>query len=1113
MRALLIANRGEIAIRIARAAAEMGIRTVAVHSEDDAQSLHTRNADEARALAGAGPAAYLDAERIIAVAREAGCDAVHPGYGFLSESADFARRCGAAGLVYVGPDPPTLALFGDKAAARALARENGVPVLRGTDCATSPDEARAFLAALEPAGAMMIKALAGGGGRGIRPVRTETEVAEAYERCRAEALLAFGNDELYVEELIPRPRHVEVQVIGDGAQVAALGERDCSLQRQRQKLVELAPAPGLSPQLRARLVEAALTLARAARLRSLATFEFLVDAGEEFVFIEANPRLQVEHTVTEAVTGVDLVQAQLALAGGATLDALGLAAGASSRGMAIELRINLETLRPDGSVHPAGGVLTAFEPPLGPGVRVDTYGYAGYRTNPRFDSLLAKLIVHVPGGDLAALAAKAYRALCEFRIAGAATNIPVLQALLQHEAFRAGRIDTGFIDEHLAALLAGGEHRRFFFDAPPPRRLAGARLESDDPLAVLHHGRTSREDHAAAQAIEAPADTIPVAAPMQGTIVSIVVSNGDAVRVGQQLLVMEAMKMEHVVAAPAAGILRQLTVAPGDTVFEGHALAWLEPAEVAADEATEAAAVDLDAIRPDLAESLARHAKTLDAARPEAVASRRRFGQRTARENIADFCDPGSFSEYGALTVAARRQRHTMQELIDRTPADGLVMGVARVNGDLFPDDRARCAVVSYDYTVLAGTQGKKNHEKTDRMFRLAERWKLPLVLFAEGGGGRPGDTDVVSAGSLHIDTFHRFARLSGAVPLIAIVSGRCFAGNAVLAGCCDVIIATANSSLGMAGPAMIEGGGLGVFRPEEVGPMRVQVPNGVVDIPVADEAEAVRVARQYLSYFQGAVPNWSCPDQRLLRRLVPENRVRAYDTRPVIETLADDGSFLELRRAFAPNLITGFIRIEGRPLGVMANNAMYVGGAIDSPAGDKAARFMQLCNAYEIPILSLVDTPGNMVGPEAEKTGLVRHCCRAFVVGANLRVPIFTVVLRKAYGLGAQAMSAGSFHASFLSVSWPTGEFGGMGLEGAVKLGQRDTLAAITDPAERKAAYERMVAEMYERGKAISTASLFEIDDVIDPAETRAWVMAGLRAQPPEPPREGKAQGWIDAW
>ena len=1132
---ILIANRGEIAIRIARAVAEHGLRTVTVYSEDDALALHTKKSDETRPLRGAGPAAYLDAEQLIAAARDAGCDAIHPGYGFLSEQAAFARHCAAEGFVFVGPASQVLETFGDKARARALAERCRVPVLAGTAGPTSLDEARAFFDAQGVGAGIMIKAIAGGGGRGMRPVHHRDELEAAYTRCRSEALQSFGNGDVYVERLFARARHVEVQVAGDrSGGVTHLWERECSIQRQRQKLIEIAPAPGLGARVRGRLLDAAVALAREAGLDNLATVEFLVDAegGDDaaFAFIEANPRLQVEHTVTEEITGLDLVRLQLDLASGRTLAALGLEIGQvpAPRGMAMQVRINMETMAADGTARPAGGTLTAFEPPSGPGIRVDTFGYVGYRTSPRFDSLLAKLIVCSRSGSFADVAAKAYRALSELKIGGVPTNAPFLQGVLRHPELLAGRLHTGFVEAHVGELIeADVTHRRLFFEPPPAARRVGARVNPDDPLAVLAHGKSTAadtdptdtsgssdvSDGAALTEMMTPDDTVPVPAPMQGTIVTVTARVGEMVHAGDEVLVMEAMKMEHVIQARTSGIVRAIPVSRGDTVFEGQSLAFIEAMtlERVADDAGEE--IDLDVLRPDLAEVVARQAKTRDAARPDAVARRRKTGQRTVRENIAELCDEGSFVEYGSLVIAARRQRNTVEELIDTTPADGLVMGVGRVNGHLFPEEKARCIAMSYDYTVLAGTQGKKNHQKKDRMFRLAERARLPIVFFTEGGGGRPGDTDQVFAGNLHTPAFHLFGRLSGLVPLVGITSGRCFAGNAVLLGCCDVVIATANANIGMGGPAMIEGGGLGVFRPEEVGPMSVQTKNGVVDIAVTDEGEAVRAARQYLSYFQGATRDWSSADQRLLRRAVPENRLRVYDVRSVLTTLADTGSVLELRREFGVGMITALVRVEGRPLGVVANNPLHLGGAIDSDGADKAARFMQLCDAYDIPVLFLCDTPGNMVGPEAEKTALVRHCCRLYVIGANMTVPFFTVVLRKAYGLGAQAMAGGGFHAPFFAVSWPTGEFGGMGLEGAVKLGYRNELAAITDPAERKRVYDKKVAAMYEQGKGLNTAALFEIDDVIDPADTRRWIMAGLTSAPPPTPSAGKKHAWIDAW
>jgi acetyl-CoA carboxylase carboxyltransferase component len=518
-------------------------------------------------------------------------------------------------------------------------------------------------------------------------------------------------------------------------------------------------------------------------------------------------------------------------------------------------------------------------------------------------------------------------------------------------------------------------------------------------------------------------------------------------------------------------------------------------------------------IRADLQEVIERHSRGLDEQRPEAMARRRKTNQRTVRENIRDLCD-GHFMEYGALAVAAQRQRRTMEDLVTKTPADGVIAGIGQVNSSLFGEDKARCMIIAYDYAVLAGTQGFFGHKKKDRMLRLAHEQRMPVVLFAEGGGGRPGDVDadgVVVAG-LDLATFAMFAKLSGKVPLVGIVSGRCFAGNAVLLGCCDVIIAAQNANIGMAGPVMIEGGGLGAFKPEDIGPMDVQTNNGVVDIAVADDSEAVAVARKYLSYFQGTVSQWEAADQRPLRNMIPEQRRYVYDVRAVIETVADTESFLELRPKFGPEMITGLIRIEGKPFGVIANNCKHQAGAIAAEGADKAARLMQLCNAHGLPMVSLVDTPGFMVGPEVERRAQVRHVCRMFVVGSHLTVPFFTVFLRRGYGLGAQAMAKGGFHEPFFAVAWPTGEFGGMGLEGAVRAGFRKELEAVKDPQERGALYEKLIALAYERGKAINMASYLEIDAVIDPADTRRWIMDGLRAVPAEY-SERAGHDFVDTW
>jgi acetyl-CoA carboxylase carboxyltransferase component len=604
-----------------------------------------------------------------------------------------------------------------------------------------------------------------------------------------------------------------------------------------------------------------------------------------------------------------------------------------------------------------------------------------------------------------------------------------------------------------------------------------------------------------------------VEAPMQGTIVSVDVSPGDSVVAGQQLMLIESMKMHHAIESPCDGTVVGVLVEPAETVMAGALVASVAPGVVAQQARVALVGLDLTSVRPDLAEVQARHAIGLDAARPEAVARRRAVGRRTARENVADLVDDGSFVEYGPVVIAAQRRRRSVDDLIERTPADGMIGGIGTVNGHLFEGHAAQVIAVSYDYTVLAGTQGVLNHRKKDRLFELAKSMRLPVVFFTEGGGGRPGDTDNIGVSLLDGWAFHYLGGLSALVPLVGINAGYCFAGNASVLGCCDVVIATADSNIGMGGPAMIEGGGLGVFDPKEIGPMNVQQFNGVVDIAVADEREAVDVAKKYLSYFQGSLAEWTCADQLELRGAIPEDRKRGYDVRTVIDTLFDTGSVLELRRDFALGMVTALGRVEGRPIGVLANNPGHLAGAIDSDGADKAARFLQLCDAFDIPIITLVDTPGMMVGPAVEETALVRHCSRLFVTAANITVPLISVVLRKCYGLGAQAMVGGSTKAPAACVAWPTGEFGPMGLEGAVRLGYRKELEAIDDPDERELNFQKRVAQMYERGKALNTASFFEIDDVIDPADTRRWIAAILESSAPPEPRVGKKRPNIDTW
>ena len=1029
MRRVLIANRGEIALRLLDGAAAVGLEAVAVHAADDEQTPGV-------ALPGIGPAAFLDVAAVVAAAQEAGADAVHPGYGFLSENPALARACADAGLVFVGPSPETLELYGDKQRARAHAESLEVPVLddRGE-------------------GPVVVKAVAGGGGRGMRVVRDRSVLDEARRAAAAESRVAFGDDRVFVERYLEGARHVEVQLLGDGTDVVVLADRDCSLQRRHQKVVEVAPAPDLPDEVRARLHGYAYLLGISVSLRGLATAEFLV-AGPDIAFLEVNPRLQVEHTVTEEVLGIDLVAAGFRVAAGHRLAELGL--NVVPRGVAVQARVCAETLGPDASVRAHGGTLTRFTPPSGRGVRTDTHGRVGLTIDPRYDSLLAKVVAH--DTDLPAALAHLDRALGAFDLDGVPTTIPVLRALLARPEVLAP--DTGLVERLLPEIVP------------------------DEPAGPGANG-TSAASTRASGPFAPPG--VPLHAATAGTVVAVEAGPGTAVAAGAAVVVLEAMKMEHVLAAPRAGSVTAVTVAVGDVVAEGDVVAVVDPD--AGDDATATVdvAADPDHVRPDLAEVGDRRRLTTDDARPSAVSRRRDAGRRTARENVADLCDEGTFVEYGAFAVAAQRARRTLQDLRERTPADGIVTGIGAVDG-------RRCVVLAYDYTVLAGTQGVLSHAKTDRALQLALDHDLPVVLFAEGGGGRPGETDTIAVAQLDVPTFAMFAQLSGRVPTVAVVAGYCFAGNAALAGCADLVVAVEGANLGMGGPAMIAGGGLGEVAPRDVGPTDVQVPNGVIDVLVADEAEAVAVARRYLALATTTARVPDRADQRTLRHAIPENRLRVYDVRTVVDTLVDPGSLLELRPEYGVGIVTAFARIAGRAVGLLANDPRRLGGAIDADAAEKAARFLQLCDFRGLPVVSLCDTPGFMVGPAAEATATVRRFSRMFVAGANMRVPVVCVVLRKAYGLGAMAMAGGSMRVPVTTVAWPSGEFGGMGLEGAVALGYQKELAALDEPA-RKARYDELVAALYEQGKALSAAEVFEIDDVIDPADTAAVVLAALEA------------------
>jgi acetyl/propionyl-CoA carboxylase alpha subunit/acetyl-CoA carboxylase carboxyltransferase component len=1066
---VLIANRGEVAVRIARAAAELGMRTVAVYSTDDAGSLHWRRADDAVALAGAGAAAYLDMDALIRAALASGCDAVHPGYGFLSENAAFARRCAEAGLCFVGPRAEVLDLLGDKAAARRLAVENRVPVARGTSQAVTLEEARAFMESLGAGAQVMLKAIAGGGGRGMRIVAAPQELEQAYASARSEAKSAFGIDTVYVEELIAPARHIEVQVLGDRqGRITHLHERECSLQRRQQKLVEFAPAPFLSADLRIRITEAATLLARSVGVHTLCTFEFLLDRDGRFVFMEANPRLQVEHTVTEQVTGIDLVQAQFQLAAGVSLDALQLAQAdvPAPRGLAVQLRINMEQVDAQGNALPGSGTLRAFDPPGGSGIRIDSYARTGWAPTTRFDSLLAKLIVHVPSGRVDELLERAYRALCEFRIEGVPTNLGFLQNLLRDPEVAAGRIDTRFVERNGARLAAGMDGH--------------ARLYADDAALpdVVEEGA---EDDAA------PAGSVTVAAPVGGLLLRYLVDAGDPVRAGQAVAVIESMKMEHTVQAQASGVVLSLQRDAGDMVTSGRALLALAPGdtahEVAKDseaQADEAAAARLDELRQ-------RRAALQDANRPDAVAKQRARGNLMARERIDRLCDADSFVEMGALVE---------REEGSSAPADGFVIGTGRIAG-------RPVMLLAQDFTVLGGSSGQLGKAKLLRAMARARTNGLPFVMLFDGGGHRIQDGQNSRQFSGSTPAFQEFSRLSGWVPVVSAVLGAGFAANTNYAAMSDLVaMVRGRSEMGLAGPALVKAGTGETITAQALGGADTQVDrHGLADLGLASEEEVFDAIRRFLSYLPSnarAAPqrleHYEAPDAEALRSLVPANTRKSYDMRQVIAHIADRDSCFELKPTYGANIVTSFARLAGRPVGFIGNQPLVKSGMIDSAAAEKAARFIAMCDAYGLPLVYLIDVPGMSIGSEAERTTLGRRSAKLLFELGHATVPRVSVVLRKGYGLGYVAMCGGRGFEPDACLAWPTAEICAMSIEGSVDVAYRKQFADAPDPAAKR---QEIIASIRRRVSALQAAEGFGIDDVIDPAETRARLIDTLAMAP----------------
>ncbi|MFT3800499.1 MAG: carboxyl transferase domain-containing protein [Burkholderiaceae bacterium] len=1127
---VLIANRGEIAVRIARAASALGIESVTVHAPVDAMSLHTTMGVRAIEIGGGLPAgadpvrAYLDIDAIVAAAGSTGCDAVHPGYGFLSENAAFARRCAAEGLRFVGPDPDALAMFGDKVRARAFAQSLQVPVIPGTPSAlSSVDDALAFAA--EVGYPVMLKAAAGGGGRGMRAVERAEDMAEAFARCQGEALAAFGDAALFLERRIERPRHIEVQVLGDRhGNVVHLRERDCSVQLRNQKVVEVAPAPGLDEGLRQRILDDALKLARAARYENAGTVEFLVDpeAGRHY-FIECNPRIQVEHTITEQVMAIDLVEAQFRIAAGESLADLGLAGQAqvgAPRGYAIQARV----------VATGAGTLSAYREPSGPGVRVDGCGYLGLAPPPQFDPLLAKLVAQSnSSGSFASAVERALRALDEFQIVGVPTNAAQLRAILSAPAFRAGDARTTLLSEEPA--LAGGASAAG--DPGPVRRLLdqqAAAIGRGARATAGLAGATGAGTAAPLASASVPDGDLAVECPQDGAVVEVLAAEGDRVRAGDPLLVVTAMKMETTIGAPASGrVSALLALAPGQAVRTGQVLAAIRPLddgdedEAAPASAARAGARDqgwqpmLDDVRT--LQAIA-HRRLAPGSTDPGVVRQRDRGKLTCRERIALLLDEGSFREVGSLAGFASYDADG--RIADFTPANH-VGGTGRIEG--------RSAIVcADDFTSRGGHADGAIGQKSRYLDALSLELRVPSVRLLDGSSGGGSVAAMVpkqesapssakeSSGAIvagrprvtggggsflpgHLGST-LYAEQLATVPVVNLLLGSVVgigAAKAVL-GHFSVMVRDM-SQLFVAGPPVVSHAmGYDVTK-EELGGWHIHCRNGAVDNLAETEEQAMAMTRRFLSYLPASVyeappaiaPDPADPPDRRddeLLTLVPRKRTATFDIRRAIRLIADRDSFFEIGPLWGTDQVTGFVRMDGRVMGVIASDSRHVnGGALTADGCDKLRRHLDLCDLFHVPILNLVDNPGFAVGIENEIAGTIRKGGEWMVAFAQVSVPIFTVIMRRSFGVAGNNYATPRA-AVAARVVWPSADVGGIPPEGGIEAAYKRQLAEAADPAALRAEIEARIESV--RGP-IGPLNRFQMEEMIDPRETRQRVCEWL--------------------
>ena len=1101
---VLIANRGEIAVRIARAAAGLGVETVSVYAPADALGLHVRATTGSHALAASADpvAAYLDIAGLVAAAEATGCDAVHPGYGFLSESAAFARACQDAGLTFIGPGPDALALFGDKTRARDLAATLRIPIVPGSTLLATAEEAEADASALGYP--VMLKASAGGGGRGMRAVSGSDEMAAAFARCRGEAQAAFGDGALFLEKLVQRPRHIEVQILADAhGDIVHLYERDCSVQLRNQKVVEIAPAPGLDSGLRARILADAIKLARAASYVNAGTVEFLVDpeAGKHY-FIECNPRIQVEHTVTEQVTGVDLVEAQFRIAAGETLKALGLAdrAALEPRGFAVQARI--------AATGP--GTITGYKEPTGPGVRVDSCGYLGLVPPPQFDPMFAKLIGQSNSShSLASALDRTLRALDEFQIQGLPTNLGQLRAILSNPDLRAGDARTTLLAEH-PELTAPAT-------TPAP---SGALALFEQQAAALGGGRTAAPvAQPSTISLTVPDGEEGVECPMPGAIIEISVEPGATVAAGDTLMVVSAMKMETAVTAPCAGVVGAIEPHEvGATVAAGQIVATIAPSGGVASGPRE---YGEDSWAPMLAEVGAlqaiAHNRFAPGSTDPGVVRQRDRGKLICRERIDILLDEGSFREVGSLAGFASYDDEG--RVADFTPANH-VGGWGAIE--------ARPAVVcADDFTSRGGHSDGSIGAKSGYLDRLSLTMRCPSVRLLDGssGGGsvasmvpaqaRTGESAAKeSAGAItagrprvsggggsflpgHLGS-SMFAEQLGQVPVVNLLLGSVVgigAAKAVL-GHFSVMVRDL-AQLFVAGPPVVSHAMGYDITKEDLGDWRIHCRNGSVDNLAETEEDAVAQARRFLSYLPSSV--YEAPpiaprdagdpaDRREeeLFTIVPRKRTTTFDMRRAIRLMADKGSFFEIGPLWGTDQITGFVRFNGYPLGVIASDSRHLnGGALTADGCDKLTRHLDVCDLFHIPVLNLVDNPGFAVGLEHEIAGTIRKGGEWMIAFAQTQVPIFTVIMRRSFGV------AGNNYATPRSgvsprVVWPAADAGGIPPEGGIEAAYKRQLAEAADPAALRAEINARIESA--RGP-VGPLNRFQMEEMIDPRDTRRWV------------------------